>query len=179
MPTNTEGDKTKLFSMAEGYGDIVTNDRRMTVEKRGNPAGVVAWRFISHGDQIETVGPERRRVEFDPNQSYFWEASWRSNRFNVLVREAASTDTRFTTSARGSRAAPTIRVRTSFTSAPRSAGAGPAARRSIKRSSGRCGCPAGRVRGSPIASARCVWIAPVRLFVGLTGARPPAVEEAG
>ena len=28
MPKNTEGDKTKLFAMSEGYGDIVTNDRR-------------------------------------------------------------------------------------------------------------------------------------------------------
>jgi hypothetical protein len=67
MPTNTEGDKTKLFAMGEGYSDIVTNDRRMTVEKRGNPAGVVAWRFITHGDAIDTEGGERVRVNFDAN----------------------------------------------------------------------------------------------------------------
>ena len=88
MPTNTEGDKTKLFAMAEGYGDIVTNDRRMTVEKRGNPAGVVAWRMITHNDQIDTVGEvERVQVDFDQNKHYFWQATWRNNRFNLLINE--------------------------------------------------------------------------------------------
>jgi len=87
MPTNTEGDKTKLFAMGEGYGDIVTNDRRMTVEKRGNPAGVVAWRFITHGDAIDTEGGERVRVNFDASNHYFWRATWRANRFTLLVNE--------------------------------------------------------------------------------------------
>jgi hypothetical protein len=87
MPTNTDGDKTKLFAMAEGFSDIVTNNRRMTVEKRGDPAGIVAWRFISHGDQIDTEGAEREFVPFDPNKSYFWQATWRNNFFNVLIKE--------------------------------------------------------------------------------------------
>jgi hypothetical protein len=87
MPTNTEGDKTKLFAMAEGYSDIVTNDRRMTVEKRGNPAGIVAWRMITHDDRIETVGAERVKVNFNANDHYFWRATWRNNRFNVLINE--------------------------------------------------------------------------------------------
>jgi hypothetical protein len=87
MPTNTEGGKTKLFAMSEGYADIVTNDRRMTVEKRGSPAGVIAWRFVTHGAQTDTIGAERRRVEFDPNRHYFWRATWRNNRFSVLIKE--------------------------------------------------------------------------------------------
>jgi hypothetical protein len=87
MPTNTDGDKTKLFAMAEGYSDIVVNDRRMTVEKRGDPAGIVAWRFITRDDQIDTEGAEREFVAFDENQHYFWEATWRGSFFNVLVKE--------------------------------------------------------------------------------------------
>jgi hypothetical protein len=88
MPTNTDGGKTKLFSMAEGFDDIVTNNRRMTVEKRGDPAGVVAWRFITHDDQVDTEGAaERRTVNFDANQTYFWQATWRANRFNLRIRE--------------------------------------------------------------------------------------------
>jgi hypothetical protein len=87
MPTNTEGDKTKLFAMGEGYSDIVTNDRRMTVEKRGNPAGVVAWRFLTHDARTETEGAERRVVNFNENLHYFWQATWRSNRFNLLINE--------------------------------------------------------------------------------------------
>ena len=89
MPANTEGDKTKLFAMAQGYGDIVTNDRRMTVEKRGDPAGVIAWRFITYDDQIDTVGAERRAYNFQQNLTYFWKATWRNNVFNLLVREDA------------------------------------------------------------------------------------------
>jgi hypothetical protein len=87
MPANTEGGKTKLFAMAEGYSDIVTNDRRMTVEKRGDPAGVVAWRFITHDDAIDTTGSERKFVNFQENLTYFWQATWRNNFFRVLIRE--------------------------------------------------------------------------------------------
>lgn len=87
MPTNTEGHKTKLFAMGEGYSDIVTNNRRMTVEKRGDPAGIIAWRFISHLSRIETVGAERVRRNFDENRHYFWQAVWRNGFFSVRIRE--------------------------------------------------------------------------------------------
>ena len=87
MPANTDGDKTKLFAMGEGFGDIVTNNRRMTVEKRGDPAGIIAWRFISHGDQVDTEGAEREFFNFQASQTYFWQATWRNNRFNLLIRE--------------------------------------------------------------------------------------------
>jgi hypothetical protein len=87
LRTNTEGGKTKLFAMAEGFADIVTNDRRVTVEKRGDPAGVIAWRFISHGAAISTDGAERVGRQFDPSLDYFWQMTWRNNRFNVLIRE--------------------------------------------------------------------------------------------
>ena len=38
---NTEGDKTKIMAMIEGDADqsVTTNDRRFTLEKRGNPPG--------------------------------------------------------------------------------------------------------------------------------------------
>ena len=86
VATNTEGDKTKLFAMSEGLSDIVTNDRRMTVEKRGDPEGIVAWRFISHEDQIDTEGAEREFVRFDENLPYLWKAIW-NGRFTVRVQE--------------------------------------------------------------------------------------------
>lgn len=87
MPANTEGDKTKLFAMGQGFDDIVTNDRRMTVEKRGDPAGIIAWRFITYEDQVDTEGPERTFFDFKASQTYFWQATWRNNRFNLLIRE--------------------------------------------------------------------------------------------
>jgi hypothetical protein len=90
MPANTEGDKTKLFAMGQNYDDIVTNDRRMTVEKRGDPAGVIAWRFITHDDQVDTEGPDRQFFDFQASQTYFWQATWRNNRFNLLIKEGGA-----------------------------------------------------------------------------------------
>lgn len=88
MPANTKGGKTKLFAMGQGYDDIVTNDRRMTIEKRGDPPGIIAWRFITHDDQVDTEGPaERVFYDFKENLTYFFQATWRSNRFNLLIRE--------------------------------------------------------------------------------------------
>ena len=91
MPANTEGGKTKLFAMAQGYGDVVTNDRRMTVEKRGDPAGVIAWRFITHDDQVDTEGSDRVTYNFQASRTYFWEATWRSNFFRLLIKEGGVT----------------------------------------------------------------------------------------
>lgn len=87
LAANTEGGKTKMFAMGDGYSDIITNDRRMTIEKRGDPAGVVAWRFITHDDQVDTEGAERRFVNFQTSQHYFWQAAWRNNRFGLLIKE--------------------------------------------------------------------------------------------
>jgi hypothetical protein len=61
----------------------------MTVEKRGDPAGVVAWRFITYDDQVDTEGPERQTYDFQENLTYFWQATWRGNFFNLLVKEDA------------------------------------------------------------------------------------------
>ncbi|HUR35509.1 MAG TPA: hypothetical protein VM032_17020 [Vicinamibacterales bacterium] len=91
MPANTKGGKTKLFAMGQGFDDIVTNDRRMTIEKRGDPAGIIAWRFITHDDQVDTEGSaERLFYNFLETQTYFWQATWRGNRFNLLIREGGA-----------------------------------------------------------------------------------------
>ena len=90
MAANTKGGKTKLFAMAQGYADIVTNDRRFTIEKRGDPPGIVAWRVITHDDQIDTEGAERRFVDFQANQTYFWRATWRNNSFNLVINEGGA-----------------------------------------------------------------------------------------
>ncbi|MEO7273960.1 MAG: hypothetical protein ABIX28_08890, partial [Vicinamibacterales bacterium] len=90
MATNTEGDKTKVMAMSEDLADLITNDRRMTIEKRGDPEGIVAWRLISHDDQVDTEGAEREFVVFDPNQAYLWTATW-NGVFNVRVQRGGST----------------------------------------------------------------------------------------
>lgn len=86
---NTKGGKTKIMAMSQGYSDIVENDRRLTVEKRGDPPGIVAWRFITHGDQVDTEGAEREEVFFDPNEHYLWQVTYRNNFFNVQIIKGA------------------------------------------------------------------------------------------
>jgi hypothetical protein len=87
MPANTEGEKQKVMAMAQGYGDLTTNDRRMTVEKRGDPQGTIAFRFLTHDDAAETVGQERRGYPFQADRVYFFQATWRNNFFNVMINE--------------------------------------------------------------------------------------------
>jgi hypothetical protein len=89
LATNTEGEKTKVFAMSEGLSDIVVNDRRFTVEKRGDPAGIVAWRFITRDTQIDTEGAERQVVQFDPAQAYLWTATW-NGFFNVRIQRGGA-----------------------------------------------------------------------------------------
>jgi hypothetical protein len=88
MIFNTEGDKTKVMCMKQGANDqdITDNDRRATFEKRGNPAGTVAWRFITSDDQVDTTGGERVVVHFDPSHTYFWKATW-GGRLNLQIKD--------------------------------------------------------------------------------------------
>ena len=94
-PHNTEGGKTKVFSMTSGYTDATTNESRMTVEKRGEGnTGDVAWRFLTTGEEAETVGAERMAPGFTDGW-YFWQASWRNSHFNVLIREGGPSGPEF------------------------------------------------------------------------------------
>jgi len=86
-PANTEGGKTKIMAMREGRSDITTNDRRFTIEKRGNPPGIIAFRIITSNAQEETQGAERVSFDFKGNRWYLWRASWGSNRFQLEIFE--------------------------------------------------------------------------------------------
>jgi len=89
--TNTEGGKTKIMSMCEspcvGAANLTVNDRRFTIEKRGDPPGIIAWRVITSNDQIDTVGQQRVSREFNPSKWYLWTARWGSNRFDLTIDE--------------------------------------------------------------------------------------------
>lgn len=94
MPTNTEGNKTKVFAMAQGYGDLTTNAFRMTVEKRGDSQGSVAWRFITDRDQVDTEGAERVGRNFNPSLAYYFRATWGFNFFFRLTINEGGVDGR-------------------------------------------------------------------------------------
>lgn len=86
-PANTEGGKTKIMSMREGRSDITTNDRRFTIEKRGDPPGLIAFRVITRDSQEETQGAERVAFNFLANTWYLWRATYRSGRFQLEIFE--------------------------------------------------------------------------------------------
>ncbi len=87
MKANTKGDKQKVMGMAQGYDEFIENDRRVSVEKRGDPPGAIAWRFLTHDDRIETEGSERVTYNFLAEQTYFYQIWWRSNHFQVTIQE--------------------------------------------------------------------------------------------
>jgi hypothetical protein len=140
VATNTEGDKTKLFAMSEGLADLITNDRRMTVEKRGDPEGIVAWRFISHEDQVDTEGAERQFVAFDPGQAYLWTATW-NGVFSVRVQQGGASGPTIYHKGKGYRGAYDPNPHFAFIGAP----------------PGRSGVTAATVPGMIV---RNVWISP-------------------
>jgi hypothetical protein len=79
------GGKTKLFAMSKGFDDIITNEYRFTMEKRGD--GTTAWRFIARDDQIDTEGGERVFVDMSRAHEYFYRAAWRANHLQITIRE--------------------------------------------------------------------------------------------
>ena len=86
--TRTEGGKTKVMSGGQNFDDITTNERRMTFEKRSD--GTVAWRLITHGDQIDTEGAERRFVQFNLTDVFFFQMTWRGNYFEPLIKRGGA-----------------------------------------------------------------------------------------
>jgi hypothetical protein len=140
MATNTEGNKTKVMAMSEGLDDLITNDRRMTVEKRGDPEGIVAWRFITHDDQVDTEGAERQFVVFDPSQAYLFTATW-NGVFNVRIQQGGASGPTIYNKGKGYRGAYDPEPHFAFVGAP----------------IGRSGLTAATVPGMIV---RNVWISP-------------------
>lgn len=84
-------DKSKIMTMREENGLdpshrewVVDNDRRMTVEKRED--GNVAWRFITHDDQVDTIGGERINPGIRDDFEYLWKATW-DGRFTLTIQQ--------------------------------------------------------------------------------------------
>ncbi len=87
MPANTKGGKQKVMGMAQGYDDFITNDRRVDIGKRGDPPGMIDWRFLTHDDRIETNGNERVTYPFQGNLVYYYHITWIGNHFQVTIDE--------------------------------------------------------------------------------------------
>lgn len=99
MVTNIDegspGDKSKVFSMQEGFGnDVTDNDYRVTIEKRGiqyPEPGAVTWRLITGdaGDHGRIFDGDRGvpAAGFSDERWYFWRFTWGNGRAELTVRE--------------------------------------------------------------------------------------------
>lgn len=91
------GDKTKVMSMQEGFGDITTNDYRVTVEKRGASyptPGAIQFRIITGDSRDEdaiTDSFPRSVLELSDERWYYWEFSWRTGWAGLDVRSDSPT----------------------------------------------------------------------------------------
>jgi len=74
----SEGDKSKVFSMQQGFDDITTNAYRFTGELRGanygGGPGSISCRMIA-GDGISR-DCDRVQRSFDSTRWYFWKVRW-------------------------------------------------------------------------------------------------------
>lgn len=100
IPANSEGEKTKVLSMASGYHDLTTNESRFTLERRGNSCegtfGCIAWRFLTTGGETGTVGnAERVILPWVDDATYFYEFSWRHSIARVRVNEGGANGPEF------------------------------------------------------------------------------------
>lgn len=93
------GDKSKILSMQEGYGDITANDYRVTAELRGRfyiTPGAVQARIIT-GDSREEFhriyDTPRIVVDFSDERWYLWRITWQTGAFTLEVREGGPTGT--------------------------------------------------------------------------------------
>jgi hypothetical protein len=86
------GDKTKVLTMQEGFGDPTPNDYRFTAEKRGRDyivPGAVTFRMINGdaGDDDFINDGFRTGVGFSDERWYFWKIKWNSGSGSLEVRE--------------------------------------------------------------------------------------------
>jgi hypothetical protein len=91
LAPNGPGPKLKIFSMAQGLGAVTGNAYEMTAQYRGtpgNPDNCIAFKAIMGGTPLEPdIGTRRASVILlDPGTTYFWQATWSTGSFRVVVK---------------------------------------------------------------------------------------------
>jgi hypothetical protein len=86
--------KPRLFSMLDGTGRLDLSKFQMNVQYRGlqgNPDNCIAFKAV-WGDEDVKLEPELHErqasvIALDPSKSYFWQATWTSTEFRLVVRD--------------------------------------------------------------------------------------------
>jgi hypothetical protein len=88
-----QGDKSKAFSMQEGFSDIITNDYRMTVDLRGranSSPGQVRLRIIVGDANVDfNAGPIN--PSWNGDEWYFWKFTWQNGSAVLEVHDNSDT----------------------------------------------------------------------------------------
>ena len=80
------GGKTKVMAMSHGYDDI-TDERSAGRRTRSVSDGTMAWRVITHNDQIETGSAERVFVQYNLTDTFAFGMDWHANVFSFYARQ--------------------------------------------------------------------------------------------
>jgi hypothetical protein len=86
--------KPRLFSMLDGTGRLDLSKFQMNVQYRGlqgNPDNCIAFKAV-WGDEDVKLEPELHErqasiMALDPSKTYFWQATWDSLTFRLVVRD--------------------------------------------------------------------------------------------
>jgi hypothetical protein len=93
LDSDTNGGKTKICSMQQGYGDITANAYRFNVEKRGDDhpdVGKFRMRIITGNSESGFYDSERLiPTDLDGSKAYWVYVSWGSGVVRLVLREGS------------------------------------------------------------------------------------------
>lgn len=95
---NASSGKLKIFSMSSTTGNLVGNPYELSVQYRGsdgNPDNCIAFKAV-WGSQSVRLEPDfgtraASVVSLDPGRWYFWQGTWNSTSFRLVVRDGGPT----------------------------------------------------------------------------------------
>lgn len=95
---NASSGKLKIFSMSSTTGNLVGNPYELSVQYRGsdgNPDNCIAFKAV-WGSQSVRLEPDLGTraasvVSLDPGRWYFWQGTWNSTSFRLVVRDGGPT----------------------------------------------------------------------------------------
>jgi hypothetical protein len=94
LSTKVHGAKSSVFSMGQGFGDITTNPYRFTADFRARDyptPGAVTARIITGNPSVDFDSNRIVIGGWDPAKWYFWQASWQTGSYNLIVRQDSET----------------------------------------------------------------------------------------
>ena len=95
LKPNSEGEKSRIFSMSDGAGRLFDSDYLFNVQYRGlngNPPNAISYKLLMGDDSLK-YEPERSVREasvtsLSPTTTYLWTARWGST-FRLIVRRTS------------------------------------------------------------------------------------------